>query len=90
VESKFVEDVRRAASSFSSSSKPVKSIFPLTKNSTNDDIQVTEENLLDVLLFLGILIDESRLSNIREENKHFLNVVGDNIFTLQVCLVHPS
>ena len=84
-DARLVDDVRRASSSFVSSGGP-STVFPLAGKSQGDDFKVLDENLLDVLLFLGILIDDAKLGEIKTDQKIFLNLTGDGVYSLPVRL----
>lgn len=51
-----------------------------------EKIRVPVENLSDILLFMGIIVDDTRLQRIQEEFKAFLYISGDGWFFLQVRL----
>lgn len=82
-DARLVDDVKRASSSFVSSGGP-STVFPLSGKSQGDDFKVLDENLLDVLLFMGILIDDAKLGEIKADQKIFLNLTGDGVYSLPV------
>lgn len=82
-DARLVDDVRCASSSFVSSGGP-STVFPLSGKTQGGDFKVLDENLLDVLLFLGILIDDVKLGEIKADQKVFLNLTGDGVYSLPV------
>jgi hypothetical protein len=88
-EGTFVESAARASRSFSLGD--VASIFPVTGNGLPiEKIRVPVENLSDILLFMGIIVDDTRLQRIQEEFKAFLYISGDGWFSLQEIVLIAS
>lgn len=87
-DARFVDDVKRASSSFLSSGGP-STVFPLSGKSHGDDFRILDENLQDVLLFLGILVDDAKLNSIKADQKVFLHLTGDNMYSLPVSYPIP-